>query len=199
MRRGHQLQCATDAKRRTAGDSGGQPGSHSDDRMSGLEEVVGRLCGDESELLGDWAGHGSETLAGFICSRDGHGGHDAGGEWSGVSGGGLARHSEQRNPLHFEGRRKDGGGDAKASGRAEWVWFHTGGIWHECALQSGGCGGWAYRIGFGEAEKESADARNYQGVERISQRAPGIAAAQCSGTARALYGVGGPAATAVRR
>src|SRR5579863_2040381 len=112
--------------------------------MSGLAEVVGRLCGDESELLGDRVGHGSETFAGFVWARDGDGGHDAGGEWSGISGRGFARYSGQRDPLHFEGRRKNGGGDAKASGRAEWVWFHTGGIRHERALQSRGGGGWAY-------------------------------------------------------
>lgn len=57
----------------------------------------------------------------------------------------------------------------------------------------------AYRIGFREAEKPGAAARDYQGVERLPQRAAGIAVAQCSGATGALYRVGRPAATPIRR
>ena len=66
-------------------------------------------------------------------NRDGR--HHASGQRRGISGRGFAGHFGQCDSLHPQRRRKDGGGNAEASGQTEWHGDSAGGIWHERAVQ----------------------------------------------------------------
>src|SRR2546430_1309731 len=78
-----------------------------------------------------------------------------------VSGSSFSRHSWQCDPLHCQRRRKDGGGNAKAARPAQWLGRDPRRLCHERTMQPGGSGRWAHRIGFCEAEKESATCGNH--------------------------------------
>ena len=71
----------------------------------------------------------------------------------------------------------------KLLGQAEWIGHRHGLVRHERAMQSRGSRGRAYRIGFGQAYEESEAGGDYRGLERVSQPAAGIEAAQRAGAA----------------
>src|SRR6266566_2792437 len=105
--------------------------------VPGLAAEIGRLRRDQSQLLGHRFSHGPGAFGSAIWSSDRNGRNDAGSEWRGLSGCGIARYSRQRDSLHRQGRRKNGRRDAQAARPVERLKHSAGSVWHERAVQSG--------------------------------------------------------------
>jgi hypothetical protein len=106
------------------------------DRHSGLAAQVRRLCRHQPQLLGHRTGAGARSPASRVHPGNGDGGDDASGQRRGISRRAFARYSRQRHPLHRQGRREDGGGDAKVAGNAERFARRPCSLCHERAMQS---------------------------------------------------------------
>ncbi len=111
------------------------------------------------ELFRHRSGYRARPIGAAIWPGNGDGGNDAGGQWRRIPRRSFARHSRQRDPVHRQRRREDGGGDAETAGKAQWRWDQACHFCDERTVQSSRGGGRTHGIGFGKAQKEGNSPR----------------------------------------